>query len=880
MNKILFFSLSLFSLTFSFCQDFTEDIKWRNPISLESGENSFLAPNFEKVHYDNGAPVYFNKQVLKEKGFKLQSVEFTTENALKAEEKYFEELQIAIPEENPLEVKFTYSVHKPFLVVSGIPFIKESGQLKRITSIKITALKDVLVTNKDFVTESVLQPGSGQWYKISLQNDGIYKIDYDLLASMGIDMSSLNPRDVHVFGNGDGKLPELNSIPRTDDLAQNSVQYFGASDNVFNQNDYLLFYGWGPNRWRANGTAEFEQIKNIYTDYSYYFININSERIPSEIQVSPAVQGSPDEIISSYDYRACYENDLVSLIGGGQRWYGELFDIDLEQTFNFSIPNIANSPINFKTSIATNATSGGGTSQRYSVNGLTLTEDALPHTSIDFVRSSQIFALSNPTSGSVPLKITIQRNSPSVLTYLDRIQLNAKRNLVFNGSQLGFRNLTGTQVGIGNFQLSNFPSTGFVWSLDDRHHPKIISGVASGSSYDFIDSLQYREYIASNGGTFLSAEFIGPVDYQNLHALPQADYLIVTHPNFKTQAERLADLHRNQGLIVHVVTTGQIYNEFSSGGPDAVAIRSFAKMFYERAQANPETTPKYLLLFGDGTYDPKNRVPDNNNFILTYQVVSSENHISALVTDDFYGMLDDNEAITGSDLLDIGIGRILASTITQAEQQVDKIEHYMKNGSDLFANAGASCCLEDNSLNTFGDWRQKYIQVADDEESGYFINNDTEPQYLYTQENHNEMNCDKLYLDAYPQQTSAGGQRYPEIVSAISNRIQRGALVFNYVGHGGEVGLAEERVVTIPQINSWNNINALTLFVSATCEFTKYDDPARISAGEWVSLNPNGGAIALMTTTRSVYFGVNTTTGNKFFQNLFDSNPDGTTLSF
>ena len=400
------------------------------------------------------------------------------------------------------------------------------------------------------------------------------------------------------------------------------------------------------------------------------------------------------------------------------------------------------------------------------------------------------------------------------------------------------------------------------------------------STFNFLDSLNYKEYFASNGGTFLNAEFIGPVDFQNLHALEQADYLIVTHPNFLSQANRLADLPRNEGLSVHVVTSYQIFNEFSSGGQDAAAIRLFTKMFYDRAASNAETAPKYLLLFGDGTYDPKNRVPDNNNFMLTYQVLGSENHISAMVTDDFYGMLDDNEAITGSDLLDIGIGRILASTLTQAEQQVDKIEHYLKNGSDLFANSGASCCLEDNSLNTFGDWRQKYIQVADDEESGYFINNDTEPQYLYTKQNHNEMNCDKLYLDAFPQQTSAGGQRYPDVVDAITNRVQRGALILNYVGHGGEVGLAEERVVTIPQINSWNNINALTLFVSATCEFTKYDDPSRVSAGEWASLNPSGGAIALMTTTRSVYFGVNTTTGNKFFQNVFNRNPDGTPLAF
>ena len=415
MNKCLFFSLFLFSLSFSYCQDFIEHIKWNNTISLENGENSFLAPNFDKVHYDNGIPQYYSKKVLKQKGLKLESVQYITESALKSDEKYFQELKIQLTKENSLEVKFTYSGHKPFLVVSGIPFIKEAGKLKRITSIKIKAFKEVLAVNKDFVTESVLQNVSGEWYKIALQNDGIYKINYDFLAAMGIDMSNLNPRDVHVFGNGDGKLPELNSVYRMDDLAQNSVQYFGAADNVFNQNDFILFYGWGPNRWRANGTEEFEQVKNIYSDYSYYFININSERPSAEITTNPIITDAPDETIAVYDYRACYENDLISLIGGGQRWYGELFDIDLEQTFNFSIPNIANSPVFFKTSIATNATSGSGTVQRYSVNGLTLTEAVLPHTSIDFVRSSQIFSLSNPSSGSIPMKITIQRKSPRVI---------------------------------------------------------------------------------------------------------------------------------------------------------------------------------------------------------------------------------------------------------------------------------------------------------------------------------------------------------------------------------------------------------------------------------------------------------------------------------
>jgi hypothetical protein len=266
--------------------------------------------------------------------------------------------------------------------------------------------------------------------------------------------------------------------------------------------------------------------------------------------------------------------------------------------------------------------------------------------------------------------------------------------------------------------------------------------------------------------------------------------------------------------------------------------------------------------------------------VLTYQADNSENYLSCYVSDDFFGMLDDNEALASTDLLDIGIGRILASDQTQAKQQVDKIEHYMKNGSNLYSSNNASCCLEYNSNSTFGDWKLKYVQIADDEEYNYFVINDTEPQYNEVKSNHFEMNCDKLYLDAYPQQTTAGGQRYPDVYNAITDRIQRGAILVNYVGHGGEVGLAEERVVSIPQINSWSNINALNLFVSATCEFTKFDDPKRVSAGEWVSLNPTGGAIALMTTTRAVYFGVNTSVGNALFDNVFDRNADNSPLTF
>ena len=878
MMKSFLFSFFLFLVNLSYTQQFTFEIDWKIPSRMEFGEKDYLLPNFENVSYDNGKPMFFEKVIVKAADRQVDVVSFELIKCSAEEIKYLNVLEFDVTEDLQFDIKVTRGGQNQFLVVSGFPFILKNGVVQKIASLQVSCITNPSVIQKDFVLESVLRPGSGDWYKISVVNDGVHKIDSDFLNSMGLDVSVINPNHIHIYGNGDGMLPELNSLPRTDDLAQNSVFYFGAEDNSFDSGDYILFYAWGPDRWINNGTAEFDKKKHVYSDYSYYFININSNVPPKKILSQEPVIGADYETISSYDFRACYENDLVSLVGGGQRWYGELFDVNLEQTFNFSIPNVSSSPVVFKTAIATNASSASGTAQRYSVNGAILEESELPNTSTDYARSSKTFSLSNPPD-LIPLKITIQRNSPSVLTYLDRIVLNTKRDLVFYGSQMGFRNLTGSQTGIGEFYVSNFPATGFVWNLSDRHNPKNVEGEISGTTFSFLDSLAYREYVVSNGGTFFSPEFHSTVNHQNLHGLEQADYLIVTHPTLLSEAERLADLHRELGVSVHVVSSDLVYNEFSSGAPDAVALRMFAKMFYDRSQSNPSTAPKYLLIFGDGTYDPKDRVPDNNNLMLTYQVLNSENHISALVTDDFFGMLDYNESISGADLLDIGIGRILASDPTTAKQQVDKVQHYMQNGSSLFLNAGASCCLDENSTNTYGDWRQKYVQVADDEEGGYFVNTDTEPQYYAVKANHREMNCDKLYLDAFPQQTSAGGQRYPDVLNGISNRIQRGVLLINYVGHGGEVGLAEERVVTIPQINSWTNINALNVFVSATCEFTKYDDPSRVSAGEWAALNPTGGAIALMTTTRSVFFGVNSNTGEAFFNHVFERDEEGFPLA-
>lgn len=877
MKILCFYSfVFLFFCSTGFSQVFSIEIPWSDPLPTKYNEESIFIPSIKGQSLDNVNPVFYHTIALKNDRYSAELINYSTAPASVAEVAFLERFSVFVSDDIQLDTKITKAGKEAFLVIFSIPYIKVDKVIHRIQrfDVKITPTGASQSQLKDFAPNSVLQDGSGFWYKIAVNRDGIYKLDKNFLSSIGIDVTALDPSQLHIYGNGEGMMPELNSIPRIDDLAQVAVYIKGEADGVFNDQDYLLFYGSGPHQWFPNGTVEFDQKRNVYSDFSYYFVNVNPNVLPLRIQNAPLITSNPDVVVTDYDFRDVYENDLISLVGGGQRWYGELFDIDLERTFNFSIPNIVTtSPVKFKTALATNSLSTANTAQKYFCNGTLLLNELLPSAPYDFARSTKSMVFSTPSS-LLAFKVSITRNSPNTLTYLDRILLNAKRDLVFYGSQFGFRNLVNSDsLLLGEYQISNFPTQGFIWDVTNKQIPQLIQGnmIGAGNTFSFKQNMKFSEFVASNGSLFYEPDKIGTINYQNLHGLAQADYLIVTNPLFFEQATRLANLHREEGLIVHVVTDEQVYNEFSSGAKDAVGIRMFVKMFYDRANlVSGSLAPKYLLLFGDGTYDPKDRLPNNNNYILTYQVDNSENHISALVTDDFFGMLGDNEAINQTDLLDVGVGRLVVSNVTEAKQQVDKIEHYMKNGSNLFLNAGANnCCLDSLTNGSFGDWRLKYVQISDDEEGGYFINNDTEPQYHIVKSNHREMNCDKLYLDAYPQQTSAGGQRYPEVYSAITDRVERGALVVNYVGHGGEVGLAEERVVTIPQIQSWKNINALHLFVSATCEFTKFDDPNRISAGEWLSLNPTGGAIALMTTTRSVYFGVNTATGTAFYNNVF-----------
>jgi hypothetical protein len=720
---------------------------------------------------------------------------------------------------------------------------------------------------KDYAANSVLSQGS--WYKVKTSNTGIHKITYGDLQNMGFNMSSIVPSKIGVFGNGGAMLPERNKEFYYDDLKENSIYVHGESDGSFDQGDYILFYSLGTVVWTPDYSSNsFRHKANKYDNYAYYFITIDQgtgKRIASEASVTAPA----NYFATSFHDARFHEKDSLNLIKTGREWFGEVFDIKRTHSFNFSFPNIkSGSCIMLRSNVAARSVMSTNNTFTVNANGSIVTQDVpIVGTSYNtwYARIAEDTMCFNSSSANINVSYTFNNTSSSSLGWLNWIELTAERDLTMHGNQMLFRNLN--SVGAGNiteFTLSNASSAIKIWDVTEHTEPKLVQTNLSGSNLVFrLNTDTLREFAAHNGNFYYSVANVGSVSNQNLHGIDQHDMVIVTHPSFKSYANEIAKIHQSEGLTVYVTELLPIYNEFSSGKQDIGAIRNFMKMLYDRAGSDPSKMPKYLLLFGDGSYDPKNRLSDNTNFIPTFQSQESLNPAASYVTDDFFGLLDDQEGSGSAGALDIGIGRFPVSSTQQAAEIITKIKRYISN-----ENATTGNCLTIDNIKNLGDWRNTICFVADDEDGNTHINQ-AELLATYVDTTYEDYNIDKIYFDAFTQLSTPGGQKYPEVTDAINNRVEKGALILNYTGHGGEIGWAHESVLGISDINNWSNANSMPVFVTATCEFSRFDDPGRTSAGELVFLNPNGGAIAMFTTTRLAYSNTNFNINDKFLKNAF-----------
>ncbi|MBU3050030.1 type IX secretion system sortase PorU, partial [Chryseobacterium indologenes] len=774
-------------------------------------------------------------------------------------------------------------------------FKNVKGRVQRLSSFTVSESSLPLNTNGS-VNKIGTQGNplaSGNFYKIKVDKSGIFKITTQFLRDNGINPSSVNPRNFRIYGNGGVMLPEFNQDPRFDALQENAIQVVGEDDGVWNDNDYALFYAQGPNGFNlydnSNGngykrrdtrTDRSNGVKNIYDDFSYYYINFDKG---AGKRVQPVDANLPAQLITRYDNYQVINNDQKNLLKVGRIWVEDTPFIN-EKTVTFTTNSAiqANDVIRFRTQVV--AYKSQQNSMGITINNLApYNQTVLPDSGTyeyNFVPLNHSGTLTNLTGNQITFKYNpdISKN-PNGTFYFDYAEVQYKENLAFNGSQMNFRDFSissGSNTDYG-FSIANASNIEQVWDVTDITNANRRVNKSGGGFFNFAytaaDQNFNNEFVAFRSDAAFSPQFVGRIGNQNLSAIQNIDYLILTVPEMMGQAQRLANYHQTKNNYkVEIVDVNKVYEEYSSGSKDLTAIRDFVTRLN-----TPAGRLKYVFILGDASYDYKNRVPNNTNVVPSYQSEHSSDYVASFVTDDYIVMtMPQTASIIETNMPDLPVGRIPAANVTEAGIMIDKTLAYYNS-------------LPGQS-SPFGEWRMRLDFVVDDDREGGGPFHDVMNKTLVNvfeqpgQQELKEYNVKKLYLDSFPAQSTAGGQRYPQVNQSISNAIGNSLYLF-YFGHGGINGWAQERVLTSTEIqnsNNFSNVYSRFPFVSTiTCEFTLWDEPDTNSAGEQFIKLKQGGAAAMITSSRAIGVDYGRDFTNTYTQNIFKlTNDDFNSLGY
>jgi len=779
---------------------------------------------------------------------------------------------IYIQDQLVFQTEITQNQQEYFGNLSFIPIIKtSSGNFQKVVSIElnvnfIPSTPTLAFRGPPTYTSKL---ADGDIYKISVKKDGMYKLTYDFLKTqLGIDnLDNINPQKIQVLGNGGGMLPELNDLERIDDLEENAIFVNGENDGSFDSDDYILFYGEGPGKWNFDTlTNTFVYKKNIYTDEKFYFIKIgsnNGKRVENQTSVAATTYTT-----TSFDGYTHFEDDQRNPLhdwsgaqGSGKLFVGDLYSLVTERTYNnlFSFDNLEPGEDAVLTGSFVSR-SNTNTNFKIITSGQEFTSSSIGSVQLDqgentYALTGSLIESFQPNSGNFSFTVKYSGTGESE-GWLDYIGLNVRQKLQMSGSQLKFTDKKTLDYSFSTFELNNAEGA-TIWDVTNPLNPFSQEATEGNIKIFGAETNTLKRFIAFDvSDELFPAEAIGKIENQNLHGLDNIDMVIIYHRNFEDVTEKMRE-HRatHSNLVVEKVRLDLIYNEFSGGAQDICAIRDFSKMLNDRSNQF-----KFLLLFGDGSFDYKNIKELNtstdgeifHNLIPAYETNQSLHPINSYPSDDFFGLLSSGEGtstLTGD--LDIAVGRLTFKNEEEAQAVVNKIINY------------------DTNPETLGDWRNKLTFVGDDEDGSIHTKQADEVSQLAENENKN-FNHDKIFFDAYQQVSTSGGQRFPTATEAINQNMFKGNLVMNYLGHGGGGGWAQERVLRTQHIVDWENFNKLPLLVTATCSFTGYDEPNYVTAGEHSMINEKGGVIGLFTTVRAVYSSQNKQLTDAVFKNIFD----------
>lgn len=690
------------------------------------------------------------------------------------------------------------------------------------------------IAQAQYKTNSVL--ASGQWWKIGIANEGIYRLSVSDIPAL----EGSNTADIAIFGHHGGVMDMDNSAPRIDDLEEIAISIHDANGNgVVDNDDYVVFYGSGPDRWNYNTSdQQFQLDKHPYASANYLFLTIQPGSHKRITLTEP--QTATGEAIVSAHYLQRHEQDLTNTHRTGQIWVGEkFFSSTTQRSITLQLPAISSA---IKVRYALASISKSASSFAVKINGSSFSHYF--NNSSRYIVASQTVTANTPTLEAT-LKYTYNENFAE--GYLDYIEVDAVMPMKLDGASTIYR-MPRTDGIVHTFQVANANSDSRVWDVSDFNNVKELEVTHGSNSLSFNAATDTdRSFLIFSSSAFTAPLSIDVIGNQDLHGNSNPDMVIVCHSSLLPQAQRLASLHSIlDEMTVMVATQDEVFNEFSSGQRDPMAIRELLRMFRKRAVLdNSLTAPKHLLLFGKGTYDNRNLLGNDITDVVTYQPWFSFNDdgSGSISTDDMFTFLDDNETGSIYESLDVSVGRLPAKDISEATHLVDKIEHYMTR-SDL---------LDDNIR---GDWRNTVALLADDADGADHLGDtsftwSSEMAAKQINNRYPHLTVEKIYADAFVQQSGADGSFYPDVNNALKKRINYGCLLLNYIGHGSSQYIGTERYMTKTDISTYTNTLQLPFFITSTCTFGRFDDPMETCGAEEFLLS-DGAGIGCLAATRPI----------------------------
>lgn len=862
------------------------DIRWGTPTNWSLNSDSFLLPsdNDQKITLDPES-----KNIAYEYRWEVpintHESDFVLSNVVSSPiptNELYDLNPNSLYSEFKWDVFVTSSRNQKFAGIYCFPIFNDNGVIKRVNSFTVSKkqfqLASQLQSTQSVSTQRVSSVlSTGDWFQFTVDQSGVYKLDRSFLNDLGINIADINPKKIKIYGNGGRMIPLLNKDVEGFDVMETPILIIGEEDNSFDANDYILFYAEGPDQWNDESQTHL----NLFTNSTTYYITISNsfgKRIPTANQPST----NPLQTITKGTVRLFHEEDLYNIGNFGRRWFGKPLSYEPNRTLEFELLGLhlgSEAYLEVKPIVvASSPTSLSVKSQSKQL-------------SFDFVETSEsdVYSQDNsnplggnltkgakrtsltPSSEKLSVEITYNNGgNPSSSAYLDYVQVEYQRLLSGANSQYSFVSDLKNKIGTTAFSFSNSGLIRSVWDVSNRFNIVAFPNLKESIQFSFkVAGGNTKKFVVLPSANYLTPSFhkvSNRVANQNLKrsifyfdgTASDVDYLIITNEKLRPEASRLASFHKTHSLLkTKVVTVDEIYAEFNTGNPDIGAIRNFIKYVYDNA-SSPSKKIKYVCLFGDTSFDYQDRITTNNNIVPTFYSYNSYSSAYSFMSDDFYAMMDSEEgSLSFSDQMDLAVGRIIVDDMASAKAAVDKIIRY-------------------HNASNFGAWRNSFLLLSDDVDRSWETtiqeNIDLLGDVLYQKKPF--INVKKIHSDSYVQEASAAGDRYPVVNALIKSELNLGALVFNYFGHGGEDGLASERIFDkLDAINLFNP-NKLPLFITSTCEFSRFDNPQRVTAGELTFSNPNGGAIGLISTTRQIIVINGINYNNIFSKHLFSYDSD------